>query len=158
MADSISKQMAFLQKLRPFAVVALRWAVGAVFIFSGLAKGIDLWGVIYKVSDYLDAFGWEWAMPYVEGVRVVGVGNYGVYASANCLYSHLRTCSRLRMLWRGLGHIKYSHFLEKCSHNFGISFSSMEEPDCQEPVWPGCTVAYSGVSSSVSVGGDGHRL
>lgn len=71
MADNISKQMAFLQKLRPFAVVALRWAVGAVFIFSGLAKGIDLWGVIYKVSDYLDAFGWEWAMPYVDAVSVM---------------------------------------------------------------------------------------
>ena len=71
MADNISKQMAFLQKLRPLAVVALRWAVGAVFIFSGLAKGIDLWGVIYKVSDYLDAFGWEWAMPYVDAVSVM---------------------------------------------------------------------------------------
>lgn len=71
MADNISKQMALLQKLRPFAVVALRWAVGAVFIFSGLAKGIDLWGVIYKVSNYLDAFGWEWAMPYVDAVSVM---------------------------------------------------------------------------------------
>ena len=34
-----------------------RIVLGAVFLFSGLAKGIDPWGSALKVEEYLDAFG-----------------------------------------------------------------------------------------------------
>ncbi len=35
-----------------YLVWALRITVGAVFIFSGFAKAIDPWGLIYKISEY----------------------------------------------------------------------------------------------------------
>lgn len=43
----------------PKALVALTWlmrlAVGSVFIVSGLSKGIDPWGTLYKTNEYLTA-------------------------------------------------------------------------------------------------------
>lgn len=71
MEDSLDRVKVACQRIQPFAVVALRWVVGAVFIFSGFVKGIDLWGVIYKVTDYINAFGWDWALPYVDVVAVM---------------------------------------------------------------------------------------
>lgn len=71
MADSLDRVKVACQRIQPFAVVALRWVVGAVFIFSGFVKGIDLWGVIYKVTVYINAFGWDWALPYVDVVAVM---------------------------------------------------------------------------------------
>ena len=71
MADSLDRVKVACQRIQPFAVVALRWVVGTVFIFSGFVKGIDLWGVIYKVTDYINAFGWDWALPYVDVVAVM---------------------------------------------------------------------------------------
>lgn len=35
-----------------YIIWALRLIVGAVFIFSGFAKAIDPWGLIYKISEY----------------------------------------------------------------------------------------------------------
>lgn len=40
------------------AVVALRLIIGAVFVVSGFAKAIDPWGTFYKVSEYLEIWGW----------------------------------------------------------------------------------------------------
>lgn len=42
-----------------FAWVAMlcRVVLGAVFVFSGLTKGIDPWGTAPKIREYLDAFG-----------------------------------------------------------------------------------------------------
>lgn len=45
--------------------VALTWicriVCGGVFIFSAIAKGIDPWGTIYKISDYLGVMHIDWA-------------------------------------------------------------------------------------------------
>lgn len=49
----------------------LRVAIGMVFLTSGFVKGVDVWGVIYKIEDYLTAFGWDWALPFVGFVAVV---------------------------------------------------------------------------------------
>ena len=34
-----------------------RWIFGLVFIFSGFVKGIDPWGLEYKLADYLQTMG-----------------------------------------------------------------------------------------------------
>lgn len=37
----------------------LRTGCGALFIFSGFVKGIDPWGTLFKIEEYLGAFGWD---------------------------------------------------------------------------------------------------
>lgn len=38
-------------------VWALRILVGALFVFSGIVKAIDLWGFVFKLEEYLAAWG-----------------------------------------------------------------------------------------------------
>ncbi|MFI3240444.1 MAG: DoxX family protein [Bacteroidales bacterium] len=45
------------QIIAPYLVVILRIAIGALFIFSGFTKGIDPWGTIYKLEEYIQLFG-----------------------------------------------------------------------------------------------------
>lgn len=50
------------ERIRQRMVVwALRLVVGAVFVVSGLAKTIDIWGFIYKIEDYLTV--WQFTVP-----------------------------------------------------------------------------------------------
>lgn len=58
-------------KWEPLVVVALRVILGLIFIFSGFVKAVDIWGVEYKIEDYLTAFGWNWAMPYTSMVAAL---------------------------------------------------------------------------------------
>lgn len=37
----------------------LRIAVGAVFIMSGVVKAVDPWGFVFKIEEYLNAFGFD---------------------------------------------------------------------------------------------------
>lgn len=37
----------------------LRVAVGAVFIMSGISKMLDPWGFVFKIEEYLSAWGWD---------------------------------------------------------------------------------------------------
>ena len=41
-----------------------RLLVGFIFIFSGLVKGIDPMGTVYRMDDYFIAFGTTWASPF----------------------------------------------------------------------------------------------
>lgn len=54
--DRISRNRWF-----PAVVWALRLLLGSLFVMSGLVKGIDLWGFIFKIEDYLAV--WEMAQP-----------------------------------------------------------------------------------------------
>ncbi len=54
-----SPQSVLKKRALIIAVWSLRIAVGSVFIFSGLSKMIDLWGFIFKVEQYLSAWGWS---------------------------------------------------------------------------------------------------
>lgn len=56
------------KRLKPVAVWILRILIGATFIISGVAKMIDPYGFIYKISDYLAV--WHITMP--EGIVILG--------------------------------------------------------------------------------------
>ena len=40
-------------------VILLRLVVGAAFVFSGFTKGIDPWGTVYKLEEYLRLWGFD---------------------------------------------------------------------------------------------------
>lgn len=67
----MSKDSAASNTVITISVVLLRIIIGGIFVFSGFAKGIDLWGVIYKLDDYFGAFGWDWALPFSGFCAVV---------------------------------------------------------------------------------------
>lgn len=46
---------------RPAVVWLLRILVGGVFVVSGWAKLVDVWGTVIKVEEYVDV--WNWAVP-----------------------------------------------------------------------------------------------
>jgi len=46
-----------LIKIGNLSLIAGRWILGLVFIFSGVVKAIDPLGFTYKITDYLTAFG-----------------------------------------------------------------------------------------------------
>lgn len=49
----------FNQRYRNVTVWTLRVIIGATFILSGLAKGIDPWGTIYKIEQYVSVWGMD---------------------------------------------------------------------------------------------------
>lgn len=49
----------FYSKAIPYIVWILRIALGAVFVVSGLSKGLDIWGFIYKIEEYLNVWGMD---------------------------------------------------------------------------------------------------
>lgn len=57
--DGSGKKFNFLPEkfYNPYAVISLRIIVGLLFIISGFAKAIDPWGFIFKIEDYLTAWG-----------------------------------------------------------------------------------------------------
>ncbi|MDE7153311.1 MAG: DoxX family protein [Muribaculaceae bacterium] len=57
-----------LKKWKVWMVWTLRIVVGALFIYSGFVKLIDLWGFIYKIEEYLGV--WGFTMP--RSVNLVG--------------------------------------------------------------------------------------
>lgn len=49
----------FCTKHKAWIVWTLRLLLGAVFIVSGIAKGLDIWGFVYKIEEYLGVWGIE---------------------------------------------------------------------------------------------------
>ena len=52
-------------------ILLLRFLIGGIFICSGFVKAIDIWGVEYKIEDYLTAFNWTWGYPFTGFFAVV---------------------------------------------------------------------------------------
>ena len=54
-------------KAMPWIVWVLRLVIGGVFVMSGFVKGIDLWGFVYKTSEYFMV----WDMPQPHSLYVM---------------------------------------------------------------------------------------
>lgn len=52
---------AFFHKYRAVGVWIARILTGATLVFSGFAKAVDPWGFVYKMEEYLMAWGIDWA-------------------------------------------------------------------------------------------------
>ena len=50
--------------------VVLRVAVGVVFVFSGVVKGVDPYGTVLKIGEYLHALGIGWLGPLAGAMSV----------------------------------------------------------------------------------------
>ena len=59
-------------RLLRIVALVLRVAVGCVFVFSGVVKGLDPYGTVIKIGEYLHAMGIEWLGP-LSGVACVAL-------------------------------------------------------------------------------------
>ena len=66
-------------------------------MFSGLAKAIDIWGVGYKIDDYLAAFGWSWAMPFA-GMMAVALPLFEFLAGLMLVIGSFRRATVIALL------------------------------------------------------------
>jgi len=68
-----------------------RWIFGLVFIFSGFVKGIDPWGLEYKLVDYLHAMGLDWF------TFLAPVGSYILPFAEFLIGAGMLLCVRIRL-------------------------------------------------------------
>lgn len=51
-------------------VLVSRILIGILFMFSGFVKGVDPLGTAYKIEEYMQVFGFEWAIPLTFALSV----------------------------------------------------------------------------------------
>lgn len=87
----------FYIKALPWIVWTLRIALGAVFLVSGLSKGIDLWGFVYKIEEYLSV--WDFVQPRsLVVVAAMGISCYEFTFGAMLLVGCYRRFSASALL------------------------------------------------------------
>lgn len=70
-----------------WTVMVLRLLVGGVFIFSGIVKAIDPWGMVYKLQEYLMVLGWDRLLPLATfGAFAIPISEFtlGVFTLTGC--------------------------------------------------------------------------
>lgn len=83
-----------LNKVVVVAVWALRIIIGALFVMSGLVKGIDVWGTVFKFEEYLTV--WSVDMP----VSLVVLGAMALCSTEFLLGAMLAMgCFRRTSVW-----------------------------------------------------------
>ena len=97
MTNSHSSTPHWRETAARWTVLALRLAVGGTFVLSGLAKAIDIWGVGYKIDDYLAAFGWSWAMPFA-GMMAVALPLFEFLAGLMLVIGSFRRATVIALL------------------------------------------------------------
>lgn len=66
---------------KELAILAVTWLmrifIGALFIFSGFTKAIDVWGTVYKFNEYFSVWGYEiWDSLNLVGVFVLCLAEF----------------------------------------------------------------------------------
>lgn len=61
----MSKFSQLCSKYQTLITWVLRIFIGSTFLFSGIAKSIDIWGFTYKIEQYLNVWNWEFTRPIV---------------------------------------------------------------------------------------------
>lgn len=59
MANTIKIKSLLPKLYHPAVVWLLRIIVGATFVISGFSKGVDPWGSVIKINEYLAVWGWD---------------------------------------------------------------------------------------------------
>ncbi|MBQ5594417.1 MAG: DoxX family protein, partial [Alistipes sp.] len=59
-----------MSRYRDITLTLVRWALGALFIFSGAVKCVDPVGTSIFVDKYLATYSMEWLMPISESLAV----------------------------------------------------------------------------------------
>lgn len=80
-------------RYRPLIVWTLRIIVGATFVFSGFAKTVDPWGFIYKMYEYLSAWGIDWAPRGIVFMAAMFISAYEFSAGLMLLIGAFRRIS-----------------------------------------------------------------
>lgn len=58
---NVSLAKSWLKRHKLMIVWLMRLILGAIFVMSGLAKGLDIWGFVYKIEEYLEV--WHFTQP-----------------------------------------------------------------------------------------------
>lgn len=89
MTETTKKEPRYVRHHALYAAITwtVRILIGALFVFSGMSKGIDPWGTIYKFSEYYGAMGFTvWAALNVAGVFFLCLLEFltGVFLITGC--------------------------------------------------------------------------
>lgn len=68
-------------------VNACRVLLAMTFIFSGFVKAVDPMGSVYKISDYLTAFGWDIFPDYLIRILAVALSSFEFFLGINLLFA-----------------------------------------------------------------------
>lgn len=90
-----------IAKYRPIGLVA-RLLVGAVFVFSAVVKGLDPYGTVLKIGEYLQAMGLSWAEGIATPLAVGLVAVEMLIGSALILGAAKRVAMRVAVVVCGL--------------------------------------------------------
>ncbi len=97
MANNPATEPRWKKALIKTLVALLRIAIGGTFVYSGFVKAIDIWGVGYKIDDYIEALGWMWAMPF-SGIFSVALPIFEFLAGAMLLIGSFRRVTVIALL------------------------------------------------------------
>ena len=68
---NLAASVVFRKHFSRSALVVSRILIGLIFIFSGFVKVVDPMGTIFKMEEYMVAYGTEWAIPLVPATAIL---------------------------------------------------------------------------------------
>lgn len=79
-----------------------RLVVGAVFVFSAVAKAIDPYGTVLKIGEYFHAMGLEWALGAATPLAVTLIGVEALVGAALLVGATPRLTARVAVVFTSL--------------------------------------------------------